>query len=66
MFLLFEGIIARCSGYVNVKYNKAAIKKFKVTLVPTLVFLDKEGTVIKKYQGLMKSDEIIEILDGIK
>ncbi len=48
------------------EYNKAAIKKFKVTLVPTLVFIDKDGKVIKRYEGAMKSDEIIEVLNGIK
>lgn len=46
--------------------NKEAIKKYKVTLVPTLVFLNKEGDLIKKREGLMKSEEIIEVLDGIK
>ena len=50
----------------GVKYNKAAIKKYNVSLVPTIVFLDKEGNTIKKYEGLVKSDEIVEILDGIK
>ena len=48
------------------KYNKAAIKKYNVSLVPTIVFLDKEGNTVKKREGLVKSDEIIEILDGIK
>lgn len=48
------------------KYSKAAIKQFNITLVPAVVFLDKEGNVIKKYQGLMKADEIVEVLDGIK
>ena len=43
-----------------------AIKKYNVSLVPTIVFLDKEGNTIKKREGLVKSDEIIEILDGIK
>ena len=47
-------------------YNKSMIKKYKVTLVPTLVFLDKNGNVIKRYEGAMKSDEIVEILDGMK
>lgn len=50
----------------DVKYNKDAIKKYKVTLVPTLVFLDKQGNVAKKHQGAMKSDEITQTLDGIK
>ena len=47
-------------------YNKAAIKKFNIALVPTIVILDKQGNIIKKNEGLMKSDEIIEILAGIK
>ena len=50
----------------GVKYNKAAIKKYKVSLVPTMVFLDREGNTVKKTTGLIKSDEITEILDGIK
>ena len=50
----------------GVKYNKAAIKKYNVSLVPTTIFLDKEGNTVKKREGLVKSDEIIEILDGIK
>lgn len=50
----------------GIKYNKAAIKKYNVSLVPTIVFLDKQGNTIKKREGLVKSDEIIEILNGIK
>ena len=50
----------------DINYNKTAIKKYKVSLVPTTIFLDKEGKMVKKREGLVKSDEIIEILDGIK
>ena len=50
----------------GIEYNKLAIKKFKVTLVPTTVFVDKTGKVIKKQEGVIKSDEIKEILDGIE
>lgn len=50
----------------DINYNKAAIKKYKVSLVPTTVFLDKEGKTITRREGLVKSNEIIEILDGIK
>ncbi|MBQ8475697.1 thioredoxin family protein [bacterium] len=46
--------------------TKAAIKKYRISLVPTLVFVNKEGKVIKKQEGLIKSNEIIEILDEIK
>ncbi len=48
------------------KYNKEAIKKYNIVLVPTLIFLDKQGNIVKKQEGLMKSNEITEVLDGIK
>lgn len=50
----------------GIDYNKAAIKKYKVSLVPTLVFVDKFGNTVKKYEGAMKSEEIVEVLEGIK
>ncbi|MBQ2984236.1 MAG: thioredoxin family protein [Candidatus Gastranaerophilales bacterium] len=50
----------------SVEYNKLAIKKFKVTLVPTTVFVNKSGKVVKRQEGVIKSDEIKEILDGIE
>ena len=52
-------------------YNKGAnttkdmIKKYKVSLVPTLIFMDKEGKTIKK-EGMITSREISKILDKIK
>ena len=50
----------------SVEYNKLAIKKFKVSLVPTTVFIDKTGKVVKRQEGVIKSEEIKEILDGIE
>ena len=50
----------------GLEYNKAAIKKFQISLVPTMIFIDKTGKIIKKQEGMMKSDEIKEVLDGIK
>ena len=55
-----------CNKTQTPQYIKAAIKKYDVSLVPTIVFLDKEGNMIKKREGLVKSEEIIEIIDGIK
>ena len=48
------------------EYNKLAIKKFKVTLVPTTIFLDKQGNTIYRQEGVIPAKEIKEILDGIK
>ena len=46
--------------------TKSAIKKYKITLVPTLVFINKEGKIVKKQEGMIKAQEITAILDGIK
>ncbi len=64
--VLVEEINVVDNDKTNAKYNKSAIKKFDVTLVPTIVILDKEGNIIKKNEGLMKSDEIIEVLAKVK
>ncbi len=49
----------------DMDYAKKAIKEFKISLVPTLVFINKDGKVIKKHEGAMKSADITEVLDGI-
>ncbi len=46
--------------------TKDMIKKYKVTLVPTIIFIDKDGSTVKRQEGLIKSDEIAKILDTIK
>ena len=46
--------------------TKDMIKKYKISLVPTLVFVNKEGKIIKKQEGMIKSGEIIAILENIK
>lgn len=38
--------------------NKALIKKYKITLVPTLVFESKDGKTFKKVEGFIENDEI--------
>lgn len=35
-------------------YTKSMISKYKVNLVPTTVFLDKEGNVVKRIEGTME------------
>ena len=46
--------------------TKDMIKKYKISLVPTLIFVDKEGKTIKKQEGMITSDKIINILEQIK
>ena len=54
------------NGGKGTSYTKSQIKKYKITLVPTLVFIDKEGKVLHKQEGLMSSDEIISLLDEME
>ena len=49
----------------GIDYNKSQIKKYKVTLVPTLIFIDRQGNVIHRQEGAMSSDEIIDVLEMI-
>jgi len=53
-------------GGKGTAYTKSQIKKYKIKLVPTLVFVDKNGKVIHKQEGLMSSDEIISLLDEME
>ena len=46
--------------------TKEMIKKYDISLVPTLVFVNKDGKIIKKQEGMIKSNEIVKILDGMK
>jgi len=54
------------NGGKGTNYTKSQIKKYKIKLVPTLVFVDKEGNVLHKQEGLMSSDEIISLLDEME
>ena len=46
--------------------NKALIKKYKITLVPTLVFESKDGKTFKKVEGFIADDEIENNIVNIK
>ena len=42
------------------------IETYKITVVPTIVFLDKNGAVVNKIEGLADEITIKENLDKIK
>ena len=48
----------------GVKYNKAAIKKYDVSLVPTIVFLDKEGKM-PRIKGTLLADSLATIFGSL-
>ena len=55
---------------INVNSGDAAIqqqvKKYEVQVVPTMVFLDKKGQVIKKTEGCPEKGELEKILNGME
>lgn len=53
--------------FVNSASNdeKILIKKYKVNVVPTLVYLDKNGKLVKKTEGSLSKEELERNLNGI-
>lgn len=46
--------------------NNKLIKKFNVTLVPTVVMLDSNGNECKRFEGAAEKEEYIEVIEGLK
>ena len=49
----------------NDSATDALIKKYNITLVPTMIFLKKDGNVYKKTEGYMTEKELESILKGL-
>ncbi len=50
----------------NTDKTNGMIETYKITVVPTVVFLDKNGSVVNKIEGLVDEITIKENLDKIK
>ena len=48
------------------KESAAAVKDYKVTVVPTLIFIAKDGKIVRKAEGFLTESEIRTHLDTIK
>ncbi len=46
--------------------NNKLIKKYNVTLVPTVVMLDSNGKECKRFEGAAQKEEYIEIIERLK
>ena len=53
---------------VDLTKNPEFGDKYKVSVVPTQVFLDKEGKVFLRHEGMLTKEEIIDIINkmGVK
>ncbi len=47
------------------RHVQNAIKKYKVTLVPTMIFLDRNGKEINKIEGYIPKEELINELEEV-
>ncbi|KOR26114.1 thioredoxin family protein [Clostridium sp. L74] len=48
---------------VDLTKNPQFGDKYKVSVVPTQVFLDKDGKVFLRHEGMLTKDEIIDIIN---
>ncbi|MDD3150771.1 MAG: thioredoxin family protein [Candidatus Gastranaerophilales bacterium] len=46
--------------------SQMLVKKYDVKLVPTLVFVDKDGNMVKKIEGSMPKAELEKYLEELK
>ncbi len=46
--------------------NNKLIKKFNITLVPTVVMLDSNGKECKRFEGAAEKSEYIEVIESLK
>lgn len=48
------------------KESVASVKDYRVTVVPTLIFIAKDGNIVRKVEGFLTESEIRTHLDTIK
>ncbi len=49
----------------NDKVTDSLIKKYNVTLVPTMVFIKKDGSVYKRTEGCLAKEQLDKILNDL-
>ena len=47
-------------------FNDAQIEKYKVTLVPTIILLNSDGTQTRRIEGAISKEEMEKCLQGLK
>ena len=63
----YEGKInyQKIDTQLNDSNTTAMIKKYNVTLVPTMIFEKKDGTVYKRTEGYLNKKEVESILNNL-
>lgn len=47
-------------------FTQEQIKKYNVTLVPTIIMLDSDGKQVKRIEGAIPREELVQYLEGLK
>lgn len=47
-------------------FNQDQIKKYNVTLVPTIILLNSQGAQVKRIEGAVSKEEMDKCLQGLK
>lgn len=53
------------NGQSSDKASEAMVQKYNVTLVPTMVFVKKDGTVLKRTEGCLAKEQLDKILSDL-
>ena len=53
------------NGLSNDKVSESLVQKYNVTLVPTMVFLKKDGSLYKRTEGCLAKEQLHHILKEI-
>ena len=68
IFPKYEGKIILTEIQVQDKnsFNDEQIKKYNVTLVPTIILLNSQGQQVKRIEGAVSKEEMDKCLQGLK
>ncbi len=58
-------VYEKINSQSNDKHTQSMIQKYNVTVVPTVIFLNKDGSVYKKTEGAYDKNEFEKYLKGI-
>ena len=64
----YEGVVVleEINASKTDKMTKSLVSKYKITVVPTLVFIDKQGKVQNTVEGMIEEQDIRNNLEKIK
>lgn len=68
------GVAAKLDNYVNVKLDftrnsettKALTEKYQIPGLPVVIFMDAEGTILKRLTGFVGPEEMLTILEEVE